>query len=553
MESGEAMTAVSWSLGAHEEAVRAQLALWAAAGIERRLWARDWTIWSETPRPELADRLGWLELHDTARAELPGLRDLALEARAEGIRDLLLLGMGGSSLAPEVFQAVLGNAPDAPALTVLDTTHPDAVRAVEARIDPARTWFVLASKSGTTLESLSLFRILWARTCQATARPGRHWLAVTDPGTPLGALARDRGFRATVLAPPDVGGRYSALSVFGLLPAALLGADPGHLLSSAAELARSSGPAVAAERNEALRLGAAMGVLARAGRDKLTLLTTPSLAAFPAWIEQLVAESTGKEGRGIIPVAGEPLGAPQAYGADRFFVLLTLAGEGDEASERVLAALERAGHPIVRFLLPEPHALGAEMLRWEIAVAMAGAVLGIQPFDQPDVQLAKDLARKAMSEGTDAGEKVGALAAADPAFGAAVRACVASVRPGDYVGIQAYLAPGADVSRALAAMQGALRDRLGVAATAGYGPRFLHSTGQLHKGGPNTGVFLQLVDEPRADVAVPETDFTLARLIRAQARGDREALVQRGRRVLCVSLGGDVPGGLARLAAALGT
>ncbi|HEX5760703.1 MAG TPA: hypothetical protein VF121_16060 [Thermoanaerobaculia bacterium] len=545
-------------LGASAGAVEARLARWEEEGFGRRLWARDATLWSPQPLPELADRLGWLGLHETMAAELPELERFGAALAAEGVRDLVVLGMGGSSLAPEVFQRALGNAPGHPRLAVLDSTHPDAVQGLAARLDLARTLFLVSSKSGTTTETLSFFRAFWDLARRKLPAPGERFAAITDPGTPLAALAGERGFRQIFAAPPDVGGRYSALSVFGLAPAAGIGADTAGLLAAARRLAAACGPEVPAQRNSALALGAALGELALAGRDKLTFAAAPRLESFPDWIEQLVAESTGKQGRGIVPVAGEPPGSPAAYGSDRVFVALAGDGEDDFALQHV-ARLAEAGHPAVLFRLAAGAELGAEMLRWEIAVAAAGAVLGIHPFDQPDVQLAKDLARAALSSAREhpaarGGGAGGAeVAAAAPGLGRTLGEWLAGARPGGYLGLHAYLAPTAAVTAALRRLQGALRDATGLAATAGYGPRFLHSTGQLHKGGPAGGLFLQLVDRPRAELAVPEAGFGFGELLAAQAEGDRRALLQRGRGVLRVDLGGEPLAGLEALEGALGT
>jgi transaldolase/glucose-6-phosphate isomerase len=543
------------ALGDMASAVGARLESWRHAGFAHRLWARDPTLWSPTPVPELANRLGWLTLHEAAERDLDRVRAFALDVTAEGIEHVVVLGMGGSSLAPDVFQATFGSAPGFPTLSVLDSTHPDAVRSLERRIRLDRTLFLISSKSGTTLESLSLFRYFWARVGATASEPGARFVAITDPGTPLETLARERRFRQVFEAPPDVGGRYSALSVFGTVPAALIGVDVHQLLERASRMAEAASAAVPEPQNPALVLGAALGELAGAGRDKVTFLTSPRLAAFPAWLEQLLAESTGKNGHGIVPIAEEPIGDPGVYGSDRFFVSLALDGDSAPAAGPAVRlparTLEDAGFPVGQIRLADPYDLGREMFRWEMAVAAAGAVIGILPFDQPDVQLAKDLARQAMAapqSGARGGPANDDLGAEDVARVArALADLLGSARAGDYFSVQAYLAPGTAVTRAIDTLRASVRDRLRLATTAGYGPRFLHSTGQLHKGGANNGIFLQLVDEPREDLAVPETDYTFGRLIRAQAMGDYQALVQRGRRVLRVNLGGDVEAGLVRL------
>ncbi|HKI05569.1 MAG TPA: hypothetical protein VKK31_26550 [Thermoanaerobaculia bacterium] len=540
-------------LGGFAAAVDARLARWQDEAFGRRLWEKDHTLWSPEPIPELTDRLGWLALPVTMTAELDRLSRLAREMADEEVREVVVLGMGGSSLAPQVFSRTFGPAFRQPAVSVLDSTHPDAVRALAARIDPGKTLFVVSSKSGTTTEMLSFFYVFWELLEKVPER-GRHFVAVTDPGTPLEKMARERGFRGVFNAPPDVGGRYSALTPFGLVPAALLGVNTGQLLARARGMAEACGPTEVAAANPGLRLGAALGELALAGRDKVTFITSHSLESFPEWIEQLIAESTGKTllrgeaRRGIVPVTGEPLGLPEAYGDDRVFAALLMKGDDDvSAIEERLHVLEAAGHPVARFRLSDRYDLGAEMFRWEMATAAACAVLEVNPFDQPDVQLAKELAGKAMKAAESGGLQADGreVKAADPqALGAALLDWLSGARPGDYLGLQAYLAPGPRTSEVLRAIQAALHGKTRLAVTLGYGPRFLHSTGQLHKGGPDGCRFLQLVDEPAEDLAVPETAYTFGTLIHAQAEGDRGALEQRGRTVLRVQLGADEDQGL---------
>jgi transaldolase/glucose-6-phosphate isomerase len=547
-------------LNGYAAAVEARLAKWQEEGFGRRLWEKDYRLWTPEPVPELTNRLGWLGLPDTMTAEVGELRRFSRAVADEGIRDAVVLGMGGSSLAPEVYSRTFAPAFGYPAVTVLDSTHPAAVSALGRRLDPAQSLFVVSSKSGTTTEMLSFFHYFWALLAAVPDR-GRHFVAVTDPGTPLEALARERGFRAVFSAPPDVGGRYSALTPFGLVPAALLGVEVEHLLSRAREMAAACGPGEAADANPGLRLGAAMGELARAGRDKVTFVTSRSLESFPDWIEQLIAESTGKtilaggEHRGIVPVAGEPLGPPEAYGDDRFFAALLLAGDDVAAIEERLGVLEGAGHPVARFHLSDRFDLGAEMFRWEVATAAAGAVIGVNPFDQPDVQFAKELAAK-MMKAAESGvlpPSEGEVRIDSEELGLALTRWVRGAKKGDYLGVHAYLAPRPRTTEELRALQAGLHEKTRLAVTLGYGPRFLHSTGQLHKGGTGRCRFLQIVDEPAADVPVPETSYTFGTLIRAQAEGDRQALEQRGRQVLRVQLGRDDDQGLRRLLQDLGT
>ena len=543
--------AISYALGGLAARVEARLRSWDEAGFSARLWRSDHTLWSEEDIPELADRLGWLHL--PARTErLAEMEEFAAEIRSEADR-VILLGMGGSSLAPEVYQAVFGNARGRPELEVLDSTHPAAVRSAAERTNPRRTFFLVASKSGGTIETLSLFRFFWREMAEAPGGPGRRFAALTDPGSGLEALARERGFRRIFSTPPDVGGRYSALTAFGLVPAALIGMDIRRLMDSAAAMAQACGPGAPASRNPGLRLGAALGEAALAGRDKATYVCSPALAGFGGWVEQLIAESTGKKGTGIVPVVGEPLGGYQAYGRDRIFVHLALAGDDPAGQPAALEALQAAGHPVIRVILDDLYGLGAELFRSEAAVAAAGAVLGINPFDQPDVQFAKDLARRAMSqEGADAA--VDEAAASDAGeLERRMGEWAGSIRPGDYVAIQAYLPADSAAAPVLEELRSAVRDRFGAAATVGYGPRFLHSTGQLHKGGAGNGVFLQIVDDPRSgpDPAVPEAGFTFGELIEAQAAGDFQALAARGRRVLRVRLDGRPEAGAAAVLEAL--
>ena len=542
---------IDLALGVHLGSVGRRLQGWQDEHFARRLWMRDTTLWSPEWVEEVIDRLGWLTLPEAMEPEIADLTRFADEVRGEGVRHAVVLGMGGSSLAPEVFDRVFGNPPGYPELTVLDSTHPDAVRALADRLDPAKSIFVVSSKSGTTTEPLSFFRTFWERVAGAVRDPGKHFVAVTDPGTPLASLAREHDFRRIFLANPDVGGRYSAFTHFGLVPAALIGVDLGELLDRGWAMAEACAGDRPELTNSALALGAALAEMARpegGRRDKLTLITSPALDAFPDWLEQLVAESLGKAGRGIVPVVAEPLGPPESYGDDRLFVGLLLDGDTDTGAEAGLDALERAGQPVVRLRLADRYDLGGEIFRWELAVAAAGALLHVHPFDQPDVQLAKELAREAMRSGGGNGAAPAPLEFdGDGALQLAIDDWLAGAEAGAYLSLQAYLAPTAATADALATLQLELRDRTRLATTVGFGPRFLHSTGQLHKGGPDGGRFLQLLDRPAADLAVPGTDYTYARLIRAQADGDAAALVRRGRKILRIDLGGDAPGGLRRL------
>jgi transaldolase/glucose-6-phosphate isomerase len=459
--------------------------------------------------------------------------------------------MGGSSLAPEVYQATFGGNLDYPELITLDSTHPAAVQAVSDLIDPSTTLFIVASKSGDTIEPLSFFRYFWQQVLTVTEHPGDHFIAITDPGSSLVDLAQGHGFRRVFEATPDVGGRYSALTAFGLIPAALIGVDIHRLTDRAWRMAEASAVCVPEPHNQALRLGAALGELALDGVDKVTFLVSSSLAAFPSWLEQLVAESTGKDDTGILPVADESVGPPDVYGDDRFFVYLSYVGDHDDEQSAQVDALEASGCPVARIRLYEKEDIGAEIFRAELAVAAASAAMGIHPFNQPDVQHAKELARRAMAGDLDAGDMDEISIDDAEALDAAVSRWLATVHPGDYAAIQAYLRPDDATTETLQRIRLGLRDRLRIATTVGYGPRFLHSTGQFHKGGPNSGLFLQLVDDTTSDIDVPGTDYTFGDLIAAQSVGDYQALVARERRVLRVNLGSDPAAGLSVLKEAL--
>ena len=539
------------SLAEYEVPVRDRLESWTRNGFALGLWSKDHRLWSESLQPEIVDRLGWLTLPETMQDVIDEYVAFADKVRSDGIERVVLLGMGGSSLAPEVYQRTFGNRSGYPELITLDSTHPGAVKAVDDLIDPATTLFVVASKSGDTIEPLSFFRYFWEQVSEITDRPGDHFIAITDPGTSLVDLAGEHNFRGLFEAVPDVGGRYSALTAFGLVPAALIGVDVHRLTDRAWRMAEASAVCVPESHSSALRLGAALGELALDGVDKATFLVSPSLAAFPSWLEQLVAESTGKDDTGILPVADEPAGVPDVYGDDRFFVYLSYAGDTDEEQSALVDALEASGCPVARIHLYEKEDIGAEIFRAEVAVAAASAAIGIHPFNQPDVQHAKELARRAMAGELDAGAVEEIHIEDRPALNEAIAAWLGTARAGDYVAIQAYLRPDAATTETLQGIRVGLRDQLRIATTVGYGPRFLHSTGQFHKGGPNSGLFLQLVDDTPDDLGVPGTGYTFGELITAQALGDYQALVARDRRVLRVNLGANPAAGLALLEEAL--
>ncbi len=518
--------------------VAAAIGSWNDDDRVRRIWHGDPTVFSDDPGlPDLANRLGWIDLHATMRPHLAEIERVAGELIPTADH-VVLCGMGGSSLAPEVFGTTFGRSPGHPELIVLDSTHPEAVLDVRSRIDPHRTVFVVSSKSGGTLETTSFFRYFWAE----SEERGDRFVAITDPGTSLARLAEERRFHHVFTANPDVGGRFSALTHFGLVPAALIGADVAGLLDGAASLASQAGDNV--RDDPAVGLGLALAALVRRGMDKLTVLTSPGVASLPGWMEQLIAESLGKRGTGVVPVADEPLAPPGTYGRDRVFVSYVLAGERGPDLE----AFIRAGHPAIGFELPSPSSLGYEMLRAEMMTAVIGAELRVNPFDQPDVEAAKVGAKRAMAGELDLSSvpTVPAAEAVDPLEG-----LLESVTAGDYVGIHAYLAPTHETWARLTELRAAIGARTGVATTLGWGPRFLHSTGQLHKGGPNTGAFIQLVDTPDVSVPVPETDHGFESIISAQAAGDHVALREAGRRVLRIDLGSDRRDSLSRLVAAI--
>ena len=503
--------------------------------LPSRIWQRDVSSWapvSDAAARSIATRLGWLDAPETMQAHVERLNALAAQARREGIRDVYLVGMGGSSLCAEVLEASHREAhPDAfPRLNVLDTTDEQALRSVAARLDPDRSWFLVSSKSGGTVEVVSMERYFWAVMRERLgASAGRHFLAITDPGTALESLARERGYRETFSNPADIGGRFSALSLFGLVPAAILGMDTEHLLRTASEMA--AGCHERGAKNAGLALGAFMARECRRGRDKLTVLLPPSLRALGLWIEQLVAESTGKHGTGLLPIVDEAPQRAAVYGNDRAFVSLEPEREELDAD---FEALEAAGHPVLRLTM-RSDALGAEFFRWEFATAVAGAALGINPFDEPNVQEAKDRTKALLAQVA----RGGALADTPPGEAdgvAALRAILDSLGPPQYLAVLLYLPAESDTLAAIDAFRDAVRDRTAVATTIGVGPRYLHSTGQYHKGGPDTGAFLVITGEDETATPVPDTPYTFSTLKRAQAVGDLQALQAHGRRVARVHL-----------------
>ncbi len=554
------------SLGEHEPDVHKTLVSLKENRIMTRIWEHDHTVWKPEPE-EITNRLGWLNSPENMTGVVPQIIKFADDVRKAGFKQAVLLGMGGSSLAPDLFARVFGTADGHLRLHVLDSTDPDAVSELTDAVDPEETLFIVATKSGTTTETLSFFKHFFNITSEVAGRSkaGSHFIAITDPASPLVDLADKHSFREVFVNDPDIGGRYSALSYFGLVPAALTGVDIAQLLDRASTVACNCEPENCPVNgdNSGSLLGAAMGTLALSGRDKLTLITSPPIEAFGAWAEQLLAESTGKEGKGILPVDGETLAKPETYGPDRLFVYLRLAG--DRTYDDAVQSLKDTGHPVIQINLDDPYDLGGEFFRWEIATAVAGHVLGINPFDQPNVESAKDQTRQMLSVyGKD-----GALPDRKPtlkeegitvfsdlkvnSLSEALNRFLDQAGPGDYLSVQAYIKPSEDAWSLLQHMRLRIRDRLGIATTLGYGPRFLHSTGQLHKGDSGRGLFIQIISRNSADLPVPDeagsgkSSITFGVLKAAQAMGDRQALLDVGRKVISFELGDDIIGGINRL------
>lgn len=553
------------------EAEAALLAEWQAARGTERLWARDASLWTGGDE----DRwLGWLDAAATGIERLPMLASFARDVFEGEYEHVLLLGMGGSSLGPEVVGAVFGAHDGWPELHVLDSTDPRQIRAVEDSIDYATTLFIVSSKSGGTLEVSILLDYFLGR-AQAMLGPAlakRQFVAITDPGSKLEGIAKATGFNHVFAGDPTVGGRFSVLSPFGLVPATAIGVNLARYLFAAADMAeRCRDPGA---DNPGIRLGLLIAAAARAGRDKLTLIAGPGLESFGGWVEQLVAESTGKNGQAVIPVDGEPLGPATVYGDDRVFVHLSFADEPDPQVGR-LGALEAAGMPVLRFVLDDVHQLAQEFLRWEIATAVAGAVMKLHPFDQPDVEASKLATKRLTAAYAETGAlpgwpvfatapgmtlhadaaNVAALTAAsgETSALAVLKAHLARVAPGDYVALLAYLPHDETIAAALQAPRLKIRDRLKVATCLQFGPRFLHSTGQAYKGGPNTGVFIQITADEPADLAVPGQKYSFGTVKAAQAQGDAEVLAERGRRLLRIHLSGNLATGLASIARMIDT
>jgi transaldolase / glucose-6-phosphate isomerase len=539
-------------------ATDAEIARLAGEKALERIWKSDPTLFSKDPAHEksIKSRLGWLREPASMQGKVAELEAFAVEVSKAGFTDAVLLGMGGSSLCPEVLGLTWPSQPGALKLHVLDNTDPAAVGEVDRAIAGKKALFLVASKSGGTIEIQSFERHFWQKALAENkgdvAKTGAAFVAITDPATRLGQLAEEKKYRKTFVNAADIGGRYSALSYFGLVPAALLRAPLAGMLEAAVTFAAASSAVVPVDESPGVLLGAAMGAACKAGRDKLTFVMSPEIASLGSWIEQLVAESTGKEGKGIVPIDGEPLGAPEAYGSDRLFAYLRF-GAGDAKQDAAVVALEAAGHPVIRIGLDSREALGREFFRWEMATAIAGATLGVNPFDEPNVTEAK-LATGALLT-TFATEGKLPVPEADAACAVAdldrIAAHIASAGPGDYLAFCAYFLRTPARDAALTRLRLACRDRSKNATTVGYGPRFLHSTGQLHKGGPNTGVFVQFTSDAAADLPIPGEGYSFATLRNAQSLGDLQVLRRRGRRALRVQLGADADAGLKALADAM--
>lgn len=562
------------SLGPYQSQFEAAWQRAEAEGFVRRIWAKDAALWKSDPEHQkiINNSLGWLTVAEWTAQRVDQMETFAREVREAGFTHLMLLGMGGSSLCPEVFRRTFPRREGFPELLVLDTTDPDTIADYESRVDLAKTLFIVSSKSGSTIEPLSFYRYFFERVRSLKHdQAGENFIAITDPGTLMERIAREAKFRQIFPNPPDIGGRYSALSYFGMLPATLMGLDTNALLQNAIAAMEASSASIPSEANTALRLGCALGALANAGRDKLTLVTSQNISSLGLWIEQLVAESTGKEGKGIVPVVGEPLGPVAAYGNDRVFVVVS-AGPLEEETESRLRSLADKGHPVVRRSLPDPSNLCAEFFIWEFATAVAGYLLDINPFDQPNVQESKDNTNSLLAEFKKNGRlpDQALLASADglKIYGAAggaatgkitagatpldvVKDHLSQVKAGDYMALLAYIEETNAHDEQLQAIRMRLRDRFQVATTTGYGPRFLHSTGQLHKGGPDSGVFIQITCEAQTDLAIPGEPYTFGVLRQAQALGDFSSLASRDRRAIRVHLGNDVDAGLKKLLAML--
>ncbi len=539
-----------FKLGNYQASVDAALDELRNNQIISRIWKKDHTVWQPDPT-EISNRLGWLHSPEALLKQVRQLEELSASVRADGFTNVLLLGMGGSSLAPEMFYKIYGQEADGLALAIVDSTDADAIQAHQTNVDLRKTIFIVATKSGGTAETLSAFKYFYNQVSDLVGRDqvGKQFIAITDPGSKLVEIAKRFDFRNTFINDPNIGGRYSVLSLFGMVPAALIGIDIVALLSRSAKA--STNAKMNDSDNLGAKIGVVMGELAKAGRDKITFITSPSIAPFGDWVEQLIAESTGKNGQGILPVVGEPLISPDGYGQDRLFVYLHLAG--DRTHDVAVAELKAAGHPLIVLELQDVYSLGGQFFLWEMATAVSGHSLGIQPFDQPNVESAKIVARQMVAEYMETGQLPEGNAAALTAEN--LHDFLAQSQPGDYISIHAYVPQTAVSDQALATLRHQLLTRYKLATTVGYGPRFLHSTGQLHKGDNGNGLFIQLTSDAQQDIPIPDEagkpDSTMSFdvLKNAQALGDGGALQSANRRMIRFHLGTEIAAGLNSLIA----
>ena len=553
--------------------VKATVAEWQSGGKIKRLWNRDASLWTGDDESKW---LGWLDIVEEQTAQQDQMQKIAKEVQTRGFEHVLLLGMGGSSLCPEVLRMTFGRIPHFPTLHVLDSTDPAQVKAFEHQIDIAKTLFIVSSKSGSTLEPNIFKQYFFERTRQAVGanKAGSHFIAITDPGSKMQQVAESDHFLHVFFGRPSIGGRYSALSNFGMVAAAVMGLDTKRFLSRAADMAKACGAGAAAEENPGAMLGIILGAAAKSGRDKVTIITSPGIADLGAWLEQLLAESTGKIGKGIIPVDREHLGSPEVYSNDRVFAYVRLENGANTDQDAKVAAIEKAGHPVVRITMADIYDLGAEFFRWEIATSVAGSIIGINAFNQPDVEASKVATRNLTSEyektGSlpaetpvleDAGVKLftdeknaaelAKAAGSDKSLSGYLKAHLARIKAGDYFAVLGYIQMNEEHEQSLQKLRHTVRDKKKVATCLGFGPRFLHSTGQAYKGGPNSGVFLQITCDDAVALPVPGQKYTFGVVKAAQARGDFQVLAERGRRALRVHLGSNLKAGLSTLQTAI--
>ena len=559
------MNLMECALGNIEERTTQAIEAAAAEDLAKRIWRKDATLWKddESNQKIIRNALGWLTVPDEMIGVIDELTEFADLVRQRGFQTVMVCGMGGSSLCPEVLARTFGRHPDFPELIVLDSTDPDVLAAMLNRVDIEKCLFVIASKSGSTTEPNTFYKFWYEQLSKRVDSPGANFIAITDPGSPMVDTARELGFQRTFLNQADIGGRYSALSYFGMVPAALMGIDVRKFLSHAKEAEQSCSAAMSVTRNLALQLGIIVGEAANAGRDKLTFVIDEQIVTLGLWIEQLIAESTGKEGKGILPVVGEDLGGPSEYSNDRLFVAISV-GEPSSETGTKLHELEKAGHPVIYRKLSDIYELGAEFFIWEFATACAGWRLGINPFDQPNVQESKDATKELLSKFVSHGSlpeqnklvadelitiyaEGNAESLSSSSTLQAIRSLLASVKTNDYIALLTYTEETSAIDDELKKIRRTLRNATKCATTLGFGPRFLHSTGQLHKGGPDTGVFFQITANDAVDYAVPGEPYTFSILKQAQALGDFRSLATRGRRAIRVDLGNETLKGLERL------